>query len=304
MMTQNETEFVVRPGTTLEGADGEAIAAAGSRIATFGSHQATWWIDETPHTVDLPGIPVRGARWSKDGATLLVGTGVIDIAAKMFTPAPALIESVTPPAPADGSVAIHSTSWSEDGQHVAALLKWSGPVPQNGLVPPEKVVVVDVTSDSAPVEIPAEGASQIRIVGDRVVIGAPAIRVVNFAGELIAELLATPGAPLTISGGDDGAPLIAIDQDWSIRVVDTASWKIKAKWPGKFLDAVAAPNGLIAIDYQGTLHAGCIEDSVVHEVGTSDTGILAAQLAVTGDQRLAILSAGLVHLMDFQLTCE
>ena len=303
MMVQNETEFVVRRDGTLEGADGEAIAMLGDLVATFGSHQATLWIDDEPHTVELPGIPVHGARWSEDGAALFVGTGVIDVAGKVFTATPALADIVTLPPPGKGGVAIHSTSWSADGKHVAALLKWSGPLPESRVTPPETVVVVDLNGNSAPIEIPAEGTSQVRIVADRVVIGAPVIRIVNFAGELVAELPATPGAPLSISGGDNGGPLLAIDQDRSLRVIDTVTWTVEARWTNSFLDAVAVPNGVIAIDYDGSLHAGCIEESAIREVGIFDTGMRAAQLAAS-DNRLAVMSVGQVQLMDFQLTCE
>jgi hypothetical protein len=303
MMLQNETQFEVKRGVTLEGADGEAIAMLGTSIATFGSHQATLWTNGEPLTVELPGIPVHGARWSEDGAALFVGTGVIDVARRIFTPASVLADIVTPPPPGHGGVAIHSTSWSADGKHVAALLKWSGPLPESRVTPQETVVVVELNGNSAPIEIPAKDASQVRIVEDRVVIAAPVIRIVNFAGELVAELPATPGAPLAISGGDSGGPLIAIDQDWSIRVVDPATWTTRARWANKFLDAVAVPNGLIAIDHNGTLHAGCIEQSAIREVGTFDTGMTGAQLAVS-DNRLAVMSAGRVQVMEFQLTCE
>ena len=304
MSVADDSKFVVRPRATLEDADGEAIAVAGDRVATFGSHQGTWWVDETPHTVELPGIPVRGARWSEDGAGLLVGTGVVDIAGKTFNAAPALEQLVTPPPPGHGSVVVYETSWSVDGSYAAALLKWEGPAPKNGPRPPERVVIFDLKSEAAPIEIPAERASHVRIVGDRAVVATPAISVWSFAGDLLAELPATPGAPLSISGGDDGGPLIIIDQDWSIRIVDTASGTVRAQWPGKFLDAVHLADGVIAIDYHGTLHAGCIEGPEVREVGTFDTGIRAAQLAAIDGKGLAILSGGQVQLMDVQLSCE
>src|SRR5437773_10092566 len=119
----NKSDFVVGPLVALSGGDGEAVAASGSRIATLGSHQATWWVNETPHTVELPGIPVRGARWAANGNAILAGTGVIDVVRETWFPHPAFDGIVERVRPGSGSMIIHSTSWSEDGRQAAALLK-------------------------------------------------------------------------------------------------------------------------------------------------------------------------------------
>jgi hypothetical protein len=96
------------------------------------------------------------------------------------------------------------------------------------------------------------------------------------------------------------------DADWSIRVVDPASGAVRATWAGPLLDAVALPGGLVAIDMQGRLHAGCLTAGGVQEIGTADTEIMAAQLAATGDGRLVIAGAGAVpvHTTVVQLHCK
>jgi len=302
----NQPDFVAGPLVALQGGDGEAVAASDSRIATLGSHQATWWVNETPHTVALPGIPVRGARWSADGNAILAGTGVVDVVRETWSAHPALAGIAKPGVPGQGAMVIHSTSWSADQRYAAALLNWSGPQPESDEVISEHVVLLDLSGVAAPIVIPIEGATGVRIIDDRVVVGARIIQVWNFAGHKVADLPATSGAPLAISEGDHGGPLLALDEDWSLRVIDTATWTLRARWGGRFLDAVTVPGGLIAVDHEGILHAGCVEADEVREVGTFATGILAAQMAATGDGRLVIVGAGpaAVQTMRFHLACE
>ena len=137
------------------------------------------------------------------------------------------------------------------------------------------------------------------------VIAAEVVRVFSFAGKEVAALPASPGAPIGISGGEGGGPVFLIDADWSIRVVDPVGWVVRATWAGPFLDAVAVSGGLVAIDLEGRLHAGCLELAVVKELGTAETGLRDARLAATGDGRLVISSAGPVpvHTLTFQLHC-
>lgn len=302
----NAPEFVVGPLIALEGGDGEAVAASGNRIATLGSHQATWWVNETPRTVALPGIRVRGARWATNGNAILAGTGVLDVVHETWSAHPAFAVIAEPGPPGHGGNVIHSTSWSGDQRHAAALLKWSGPSPEADEAAEEQVVVLDLSGDAKPVAIPAAGASGVRIVNDCVVVGTSVIRSWNFAGDKLAELPATRGAPLAMSAGDNEGLLLVLDEDWSIRAIDTATWTERARWRGRFLDAVPVSGGLIAVDHDGTLHAGCFAAGGVREVGTFNTGILAAQLAATGDGRLVIVGAGpvAVHAMSFQLKCH
>jgi len=302
----NGTEkFLVGPLIALDGGDGEAVAVATNRVATLGAMQATWWVDAVPHRVELPGVRVRGARWSINGDAVLAGTGFVNVVDETWTTHPAFERLVQSSAPGHGGIEIQATSWSLDQSHAAALLAWSGPTPESGEIPDAEVVLLDLDGESEPIRIPAAGASALRIVRNHLVVAQPSVRIWNFAGDEVAVLPATPGAPLALAGGDNGDPLVIIDANWSIRVVDTATWTVQANWQGTFFDAATVPGGIIAIDHEGVLHAGCFSDSEISEVGTFETGILAAQLAATTDGHLAIIGAGpaAVHVAPFQLNC-
>jgi hypothetical protein len=305
MDNHNAHGFSIGPLVALDGGDGEAVTASGRLIATLGASHATWWVGAAPRTAALPNIPVRGARYSRDGATLLAGTGSIDLKHGVFTAHPAFAGLVERGRPGSGSMAIQATSWSPDGTHAAALLSWTGPQPPDDGAPATRVVILDLARHAAPVTLRADGASGVRIVGDRVVVTAEVVRVFSLAGAEVAALPAGHGAPNGISGGDGGGPMFLMDADWSIRVVDPASWAVRATWAGPFLDAVAVPGGLVAIDLDGRLHAGCLGTGGLTEVGTADTGVRAAQLAATGDGRLVISGAGAVpvHTVTFHLRC-
>lgn len=301
MDNSHATKFSIGPLVALDGGDGEAVAAAGSLIATFGAARATWWAAGPPRTAALPDLRVRGARFSQDGRALLVGTGRVDLASGAFAAHPA-VAGLVDRGPPGGGLAIQATSWSGDGRHVAVLQGWSGP--RTGAVPASRVVVLDVARPDDPAVIPADGATAVRIAGDRVVIAAEDSRVFDLAGAQIAALPKGHGAPIRLSGGDAG-PVFLVEADFSLRVVDPATGAVRATWPGPVLDAVAVPGGLVAIDLEGRLHAGCLGAGGVAEAGTAETGVRNAQLAATGDGRLVILGAGAepVHTATFQLRC-
>lgn len=298
--------FAIGPIVALDGGDGQAITAYGSRIATFGAAQATWWtgIGGVRSSVALPQVPVHGARWSADGTRLFAGPGTIDVARGTFTKHPAFAPLSTPGPPGKGSLTVKETSWSADGKHAAALVGWSGPVPP-GPVPAERVVVLDLASGAAPVTIAADGAIDVRIVGDRVVVAAPTVRVWSLGGAPIAALPAAPGAPLWLGTGG-GGHVILVDPQRSLRVVSTSTWSVQATWPGPLLDAVAVPEGgFVGIDFDGKLYAGCLDGDRIRQIGTAETGIRNGRLAVTGDGRLAIMGAGAVpvHTATYWLSC-
>ena len=297
--------FAVGPLIAFDGGDGEAITASGSLIATLGATRATWWAGAIPHTLELPNIPVRGARWSADGAAILVGTGMIDVIHEVWLPHPAFISLIQRGPPGEGNVVIQAASWSADRRYAAAMLGWAGPRPKGGATPRVQVVVLDLVTGAVFATLPADGASGVRIVGERVIIAAPVVRAWTFAGIEVAALSGGRGAPLALSGGDDGEPVILIDADFSIRVVDPTNWAVRATWAGSFLDAVPVPGGLIAVDLAGLLHAGCLEAGEVREVGAAETRVRAAHLAVTGDARIVIMGAGAVpvHALSYRLRC-
>jgi hypothetical protein len=296
--------FSVGPLVALDGGDGEAVTATGGQIATLGAARATWWLDAAPRTTALPNISVRGSRWSRDGTSIFAGPGSIDVARGVFSAHPAFASLVQPPPPGRGSLVLHATSWSADGRYAAALLGWAGPRLPTSPPAASRVVVLDLAGGTPPVNIPADDASGVLIAGDRVVVAAPVVRTWTFDGREVAALPSTRGTPISISGGD-GGPVLLVDVDWSIRVVDTATWTVRATWRGPFLDAVDVPGGLIALDFEGRLHAACLGTGALTEVGQAATGIRAAHLAATGDGRIVIMGAAAVpvHAAPFRLTC-
>ena len=299
--------FSVGPLVELEGGDGEAVATWRDRIATLGASAATLWVDGGVGTLELPNVSVDGARWSTDGEAVHAGTGSIDVARRRWSTNCAIASLVRPGPPGAGSIVVRATSWSADGRHVAALLDWTGPRPTQGPTPPATVAILDVrgaaaSKDAPRVDVPAEDASGLLVVSDRVVVAAPVVRVWSLAGQEVATLRPTPGEPLWISGGEDG-PVFLIDADYSIRVVDTATWAVAATWDGEFVDAVAVAGGMIAVDLEGVLVAARLGPAGVEEIGRAATGVGAARLAATGDGRLVIVGAGPVpvHTMTFHL---
>ena len=302
----NQAAFEVGPLVALDGGETQALATWRDRIATLGASAATFWIDGSAATVELPNVPVGGARWSGDGNAILAGTGSIDVKRQRWLTNESVARLVVAGPPGAGGIVVRATSWSADGRHVACLLDWAGPRPMDRPTPLASVAILDMgpgAAATARVDVAAEDAVGVLIVGQQVVVAAPTVAVWTFDGEEFATLPPTPGEPLWISGGGDG-PVFLVDADYAIRIVDPGTWTVAARWDGEFVDAVAVSGGgLIAIDLDGGLHAGRLRAGQVEELGAAATGVGAAKLAVTSDGRLVIAGAGPepVQTMTFRL---
>src|SRR5262249_51887094 len=158
------------------------------------------------------------------------GPGRIDVARGTYAAHPAFANLVHPGPPGMGNLEIHAVSWSADGRHAAALLVWQGPrLPRRAA--PSEVIVLDLSGRSPPVTIPAAEAASVRIVGDRVVVGAPTVRVWTFAGTEVASLPPELSGPQGITAHEGGLVLL-VNPD--IRLLDPATWTLRGRWAGYF----------------------------------------------------------------------
>jgi hypothetical protein len=133
---------------------------------------------------------------------------------------------------------------------------------------------------------------------------SPEITIWTFTGKEIAKLNPTLNTPFRFAVSTKEDNLALIDNDWSIRVVDTNKWELKAVWHGRFRDVVIVDQGVIALDLEGRLHAACFSGRGVKPIGIADTGVFASILAVTEDGRLVIMGNGAisVHSVEYKLT--
>jgi hypothetical protein len=293
--------FSIGRVVALGGGEGTAITARGSHIATLHANGVTCWVNRVRRTVVLPWIRVDGARWSADGTTLFAGPGRIDVARGTWSGHPAFANLTLPGPPGGGSLELLATSWSADGRHAAALLAWQGPRPMTTPTPPARVILLDLAGSAAPVTLPAAGASTVWIAGDRVVVGAPVVRVWTFAGAEIAALPSEIAPPHRIWAAD-GGPVLLIDGN-AVRVLEPATWTVGARWAGPFIDAVGVPGGVVALTMGGQLRAACVAQGGVRDAGTAEIGRDAIVLAATGDGRLAITGLYGARVVPFSLRC-
>src|SRR5439155_25176224 len=69
----------------LEGGFSQAVAPGAGPVTLNAGAGATWWERDLPVTTALPpGTPVDGTRWTRDGKSLRVGLGTLDLAARAW----------------------------------------------------------------------------------------------------------------------------------------------------------------------------------------------------------------------------
>jgi hypothetical protein len=297
------TMFSIGPLTPLHGLEGETIIVSGNYIAAISSAEAIWNNDSGLHKVALPYVPVKHASWSIDRKKIFVGQGTVDTVDCCWKSHPVLSNIIQPTSPGKGGLSVKTTSWSRDGCYVVVLIDWSGPRDQ--AVKPSKIMLYNISLESPPITLPIKNADDVLIVGNHVIVLASEVSVWSFSGEQLAKLPTTIGIPFRISVSVNEDYLALINNDWSVRIVDTSNWEIKFTWKGYFRDIVITDLALIALDLEGNLHAACLTDEGIELIGIVNTGVLASQLAITDDKHLIMMGVGpvSVHSATYKLNC-
>lgn len=296
--------FKIGAPIPIQGLEGESVIASEDRIVTLSSSVVMWYEDSTLYKVALPNIPVKHAQWSVDGSKIFVGTGAINMKKRQWEPHPTLTSLVKSRPPGMGGPTIKATSWSRDGQLVAVIMAWSGP--QDQATEPSKILLFDILSGAPPITLPVEEVDDVQIAGNHVVVLAPEVSIWSFSGEVVAKLPSTNLAPASVSSFTENGYLALIDHDWSVRIIDTNNWSIKATWKGYFRDIVSTASGVIALDLDGNLHAACLTDKGVRAIGKASTRLLVSKLAAYDDSHLIIMGVGhvAIHSISYQLNCD
>jgi hypothetical protein len=305
-MSNSSTEknkFQIGTPIPYHGLEGETLIVSGKHVAALSSAVAVWHADSALHHVELPYVEVNHARWSKDRTKIFVGTGAVNTIFKQWEAQAQLSHLQNSPPPGRGGLAIKSTAWSEDGQFVAVLMDWSGP--RDGRVVPPQVILFDLSAENPPVCLPITQAEDVQIFGNRVIVATYEVSIWSFKGVEIARLPATQFAPAGMSSYTGEGYFMLMDHDWTVRIVDPKNWTIKARWKGYFRDIISTASGIIALDTDGNLHAACLTDKGVQEIGTARTGLLASKLVVSDENHLMTMGAGpvAVHSISYELIC-
>lgn len=296
----SRSKFSLGSLAPLEGGDSEELIASNTSVASLGRQRATWWVAGVSHSAALPGVPVRGARFSLAGDAILVGPGRLDLATQAFRGELDWLAPEGPPSPAGGRLELHAASWSPDGARAALLYTWVGP--SLGARPEPQLRMVSAGKLLAPA--PAPGATDVIIVGEHVAVAAPLVSVFDAEGRATGTLPKARGAPVRLRSGL-GA-VLSIELDGSIRVLDLASAAVVATWPGSFIDASEVPGerALLGVDARGRVHAACLDGSGLRPLGLVETRVLDARIAVTKDRRVILAGAGPVPVVAARLELD
>lgn len=302
ILKTNKKLFSIGQIIPLEGLEGEIIIVSENRIAAISAAEAAILNGSQIKKIELPYVTVQHACWSADGNKIFIGNGIIDIDSGKWVPDPKLSEFIKTNASGSVNTRLKTISWNKEGTFATVLLDWTEL--DNQETASVKLLVFDLKSDAPPIIIPETQISDVRIVGNHIVILANEVSVWNFTGEEVARLPAT-GSPYRISVNENEDCFALLDNDWKARIVETRNWKIKAIWNGYFRDIIITKEGLIAVDLEGRLHAACLSNGQFKPVGTVATNLSASQIVSTGDDWIIIMGMDSVsvHSVTYNLNC-
>lgn len=275
MSSPAPTSPVLTAFTPLRGGFSQAIAPGG-RLVTLLNGAATWWDGDAPVTATLPPqVPVAGARFTADGASLRVGLGTLDLAARTWRPEPAL-ETWAQPGP-DGFVPVRQVAWFSDAAHVALLLERRAP---DGARSQELVVVgVDGTLRG---RRPVEGATAMIASEDRLLVVAGTLALLDLDAGVVAAPSPVPDSVVRLGHG--GGMFAAVGIAGAVALVRPSDGAVLATWDVHAADAVPVEHGVVVVDQQGTVRVGCLDGGGVREVATVASGASAPIIQRVGDR--------------------
>lgn len=267
--------------TPLQGGFSQAIAP-GNTLVTLGG-AATWWERDVPVTVALPNVPSDGARWVSDGKLLRVGLGTLDLAARAWRPEPALA-SWNRQGP-DGVLPVKAVAWFADAAHVAMLIASRA---RDGRRTTE-IVVASVSDGRARGRREIEGASALVASGDRLLVAARKVVVLDLDAKVVGEPSPIPDSVTRVREG--GGMFAAVGAAGDVALVRPVDGAVLATWGANALDAVPVPRGAVAIDLEGNVLVGCLEGTTIRKVADAASGARGAVIQLVGD-RIVVAGAG------------
>jgi len=278
--------------TPLAGGLREAIAP-GPRLVTLGATAATWWEAGAPVTAELPRqVSVDGAAWTPAGG-LRVGLGTLDLAARRWTPDPALA-AWNPPGPPGAEPPLREVAWFDDAAH--AVLR----VTSAGAGGTTTEIVIIAAGGQPRGRRTVDGATALAAAHDRVLVAAPHPLVLDLDGNLVAEPALGSSVSITRVRAGAGWFAVTVVPD-AIVLVRAADGAVVATWNQRACDAVPIAGGVVAVDFAGVVRVGCIDGHGVRTVAEVDAHVtvpvvqaVAGQVVVAGSDLPPVRTATFV----------
>jgi len=270
--------------TSLRGGFSQAIAPGGQLVTLSAGAGATWWERDAPVTAVLPpSTPVDGARWTPDGKSLRVGLGTLDLAARVWREEPALASWNR--AGPGGVLPVREVAWFADATHVALLLESRAGTGGRAT----EIVVVSAADGRERGRRELEGASALIASEDRVLVAAKKVVVLDRDANVVAEPSPMPLSVIRVREG--GGMFAAVGAAGAVALVRPSDGAVLATWDTHAIDAVPLPHGVVAVDFDGNIRIGCLENGTIRTAGETASQARGAIIQLVGD-RIVVAGAG------------
>ncbi len=275
---------ILSPFTDLADGGGTAITP-GAPLMTFDG-RAIWWEHGKPVTVVLPeDIDPKGSRWLDAGKTLRIGLGTLDLGTRTWSPVPGL-QSFTRSKSRGVSAPVRDAVWFGDAKHVALVLE-----SRDGRMRASyELVIADVDGKVRGRVALGMAPGSVRTSADRVLVDDRKLTLYDLDAKPIAEL------DIPVGSIGEGAGMFAVAMgEHGVSLVRASDGSVVATWKQVVQHAIPVENGIVAAEFEGKVHVGCIQGDSIHEVSSVDSGVRNPTLQFVGD-RLAIAGSGPVSV--------
>jgi hypothetical protein len=216
-----------------------------------------------------------------DGKRLRVGLGTLDLAARAWSPEPALQVWNQRRKP------VSAVAWVADDTHVALEL---GPPPQPvdrpTVKPTLELVVVSAEDGELRGRLALDPSMTAKLAAseDRVIVAGANTLIVDLDAKVVAGPSGLPDFPSRVAFG---AGMFAVTgRAGEVTLVRPADGVVLATWQSDtaVIDAVPIPHGVVSVDIKGTVRVGCLEHAKVRTIAEVSSGSFGLTVQVVGDR--------------------
>jgi hypothetical protein len=148
-----------------------------------------------------------------------------------------------------------------------------------------------------------EGAAALIASGDRLLVAARKVVVLDLDANVVAEPAPLPPSVLRVREG--AGMFAALGAAGAVALVRPSDGAVLGTWDVRAIDAVPVPHGVVTVDLQGNVRVGCLEGGAVRQVAEIASGVAGAVIQHVGDRIvLAGASANPVRVATFTNPCR